>query len=98
MVGSGFLPAGALQRSCGSAGDLRSHRSEQDAVAFTGSAATGQLLKETPAIVRNSVRYNQEADSLNCYIPGPDSAPGTAEFDLFVKEVDREMRVKAVQK
>ncbi|MGA9837471.1 MAG: aldehyde dehydrogenase family protein, partial [Gemmatimonadaceae bacterium] len=98
MVVSGILPDGALQLICGSAGDLLSHLGGQDAVAFTGSAATGRMLRETPAIVEHAVRFNMEADSLNCSILGPDAAPGTEEFDLFIKEVVREMTAKAGQK
>ncbi len=98
MVASGILPEGAIQLICGSAGDLLSHVTEQDAVAFTGSAATGQLLKEGKAVVAHSVRFNMEADSLNCSILGPDAAPGTEEFDLFIKEVVKEMTTKAGQK
>ena len=98
IVESGILPAGAVQLICGSAGDLLSHVTEQDAVAFTGSAATGQMLKESPAIMAHSVRFNMEADSLNCSILGPDAVPGTDEFELFIKEVVREMTVKAGQK
>jgi oxepin-CoA hydrolase/3-oxo-5,6-dehydrosuberyl-CoA semialdehyde dehydrogenase len=97
-VESKILPAGALQLICGSAGDLLSHLGLQDTVAFTGSAATGRMLKESPAVVTNSVRFNMEADSLNCSILGPDATPGTEEFDLFVREVVREMTVKAGQK
>ncbi|HEX8726016.1 MAG TPA: 3,4-dehydroadipyl-CoA semialdehyde dehydrogenase, partial [Gemmatimonadaceae bacterium] len=98
MIASGILPEGAVQLICGSAGDLLSHLGCQDAVAFTGSASTGRMLKETPAIVENAVRFNMEADSLNCAILGPDAAPGTEEFDLFIKEVVREMTTKAGQK
>jgi oxepin-CoA hydrolase/3-oxo-5,6-dehydrosuberyl-CoA semialdehyde dehydrogenase len=98
MVDSGIFPEGAIQLICGSAGDLLSHVMEQDVVAFTGSAATGLMLKETDAIMRNSVRFNMEADSLNCSILGPDAAPGTDEFDIFIKEVVREMTTKAGQK
>ncbi len=98
MIASGILPAGAVQLICGSAGDLLDHVSEQDAVAFTGSAATGRMLKESKAVVEHAVRFNMEADSLNCAILGPDAAPGTEEFDLFIKEVVREMTVKAGQK
>ena len=98
MIESKLLPDGALQLICGSAGDLLSHLGCQDAVAFTGSAATGRMLKESPAVVENSVRFNMEADSLNCSILGPKAAPGTVEFDLFIKEVVREMTVKAGQK
>ncbi|MDE3151983.1 MAG: phenylacetic acid degradation bifunctional protein PaaZ [Gemmatimonadota bacterium] len=98
MIGAGILPEGAVQLICGGAGDLLSHLGCQDAVAFTGSASTGRMLKETPAIVEHAVRFNMEADSLNCAILGPDAAPGTEEFDLFIKEVVREMTVKAGQK
>lgn len=98
IVASGILPPGAVQLICGSAGDLLSHVTEQDAIAFTGSAATGQMLKESKAIVEHSVRFNMEADSLNCSILGPDAAPGTDEFELFIKEVTREMTAKAGQK
>ena len=98
MIASGILPDGALQLICGSAGDLLSHLQCQDAVAFTGSASTGRMLKESASIVENAVRFNMEADSLNCSILGPDAQPGTEEFDLFVKEVVREMTVKAGQK
>ena len=98
MIESNILPKGAIQLICGSAGDLLSHVSEQDAVAFTGSAATGQMLKESKAIVEHSVRFNMEADSLNCSILGPDAAPGTPEFELFIREVTREMTTKAGQK
>jgi oxepin-CoA hydrolase / 3-oxo-5,6-dehydrosuberyl-CoA semialdehyde dehydrogenase len=98
MVESGILPAGAFQLLCGSAGDLLDHIGCQDAVAFTGSATTGQMLKTGRAMVANSVRFNQEADSLNFSMLAPDARPGTEEFDLFVKEVVREMTVKAGQK
>ncbi|MGI8843727.1 MAG: phenylacetic acid degradation bifunctional protein PaaZ [Gemmatimonadaceae bacterium] len=98
MVEAGIFPEGAIQLICGSAGDLLDHVSEQDVVAFTGSAATGQMLKEGDAVMQHSVRFNMEADSLNCSILGPDAAPGTEEFDLFIKEVTREMTTKAGQK
>src|SRR5690606_37502549 len=71
---------------------------EQDAVAFTGSAATGRMLKESKRIVENAVRFNMEADSLNCAILALDATPGTEEFDLFIKAVVKEMTVKAGQK
>lgn len=98
MVKANIFPAGAIQLVCGSAGDLLSHVTEQDVVAFTGSAATGQMLKAGEAMMRHSVRFNMEADSLNCSILGPDAVPGTDEFDLFIKEVVREMTTKAGQK
>ncbi|PKP75953.1 MAG: phenylacetic acid degradation bifunctional protein PaaZ [Alphaproteobacteria bacterium HGW-Alphaproteobacteria-6] len=95
---TGILPDGALQLICGSVGDLLDHLTGQDAVTFTGSAATGRTLKSHPAVVDNAVRFTMEADSLNASILGPDAGPGTPEFDLFVKEVAREMTVKAGQK
>ncbi|WP_166352475.1 phenylacetic acid degradation bifunctional protein PaaZ [Phytoactinopolyspora limicola] len=98
MVGSGLLPEGSLQLVCGSAGDLLDHVTEQDLVAFTGSASTAQRLRSHPAIVRNATRFNAEADSLNLSILGPDATPGSAEFDLFVKQLVTEMTVKVGQK
>ena len=98
MVSSGLLPAGTFQLICGSAGDLLDHLDCQDSVAFTGSASTGLMLKSGRAVLENSVRFNQEADSLNFSMLGPDAAPGTEEFDLFIKEVVREMTAKAGQK
>jgi oxepin-CoA hydrolase/3-oxo-5,6-dehydrosuberyl-CoA semialdehyde dehydrogenase len=83
---------------CGSTGDLLTHLDCQDAVSFTGSATTGLMLKQQPAIVENSVRFYMEADSLNCSILGKDAVPGSFEFDLYIKEVAREMTVKAGQK
>ena len=98
IIETGILPEGALQLVCGSVGDLLDHVTEQDAVTFTGSAATGRRLKTHPAIVANAVRFTMEADSLNAAILGPDAVAGTPEFDLFVREVAREMTVKAGQK
>jgi oxepin-CoA hydrolase/3-oxo-5,6-dehydrosuberyl-CoA semialdehyde dehydrogenase len=98
MVASGLLPQGSVQLLCGSAGDLLDHLDEQCAVAFTGSATTGRMLKASKSILENNVRFNQEADSLNFSMLGPDAAPGTEEFDLFIKEVANEMTTKAGQK
>jgi oxepin-CoA hydrolase/3-oxo-5,6-dehydrosuberyl-CoA semialdehyde dehydrogenase len=98
MVESGLLPAGTFQLICGSAGDLLDHLDCQDSVAFTGSASTGLMLKSSKAVLQNSVRFNQEADSLNYSMLGTDALPGTEEFDLFIKEVAKEMTVKAGQK
>ena len=98
MIESGILPEGSLQLICGSVGDLFEHLTFQDAVTFTGSAVTGRKLKSHPRIVAESVRFNMEADSLNFSMLGPDAAPGTEEFDLFVKEVAREMTLKAGQR
>ena len=98
IIESGILPQGALQLVCGSAGNMLDFVTEQDVVTFTGSAETGRKLKTHPAIVAHSVRFNMEADSLNCCILGPDSHPGTEEFKLFIREVSREMTVKSGQK
>lgn len=98
IIETGILPEGALQLISGSVGDLLSHVEGQDVVTFTGSATTGRKLKTLPAIVNNSVRFNMEADSLNASILGTDAVAGTPEFDLFVKEVAREMTTKAGQK
>ncbi len=93
-----ILPEGALQIVTGSSGDMLDHVIEQDVVTFTGSARTGQMLRASPSIVRHSVRFTMEADSLNASILGTDVGPGSEEFDLFVKEAAREMTVKAGQK
>lgn len=98
IVESGILPEGALQLICGSVGDLFDHFTCQDAVSFTGSASTAQKLRQHPTVVRNAVRFIAETDSLNSSILAPDAVAGTPEFDLFVKEVVREMTVKAGQK
>lgn len=98
IIASGILPEGALQLICGSTGDLLDRVDGQDIVTFTGSASTGIKLKSNPNIIENSVRFNMEADSLNCSILAEDAEPGTEEFNLFIKEVVREMTVKAGQK
>lgn len=98
MLASGLLPDGALQLICGGVGDLLDHVDGQDVVTFTGSASTGRMLKTTPALINNSTRFSMEADSLNAAILGLDAGHGTPEFDLFVREVAREMTTKAGQK
>ena len=92
------LPPGALQLICGSARNILDFVDERDVVTFTGSADTGRLLKAHPRIHAHSVPFNMEADSLNSAILGPDAMPGTPEFDLFIKEVRKEMTVKCGQK
>ncbi|MDR3468290.1 MAG: phenylacetic acid degradation bifunctional protein PaaZ [Xanthobacteraceae bacterium] len=98
IVASNILPDGALQFILGSTGDLFDHLGCQDVVAFTGSATTSQTLQRHPAIAREAVRFIAERDSLNAAILAPDAAPGTPEFDLFIKEVAREMTAKTGQK
>ena len=98
MVETGLLPPGAIQLIVGGVGNLFDHLGGQDVVSFTGSAATALKLKSHPVVQRESVRFVAEQDSLNASVLGPDAAPGTPEFDLFVKEVVNEMTVKAGQK
>ena len=98
IVASGILPAGALQLVVGSGQGILDHVTYQDVVTFTGSAATGRKLRAHPRIIEEAVPFTLEADSLNAAVLGPDARPGTAEFDLFVKEVRREMTAKCGQK
>lgn len=98
IVESEILPKGSVQLISGSVGDLFDHLTEQDVVTFTGSASTGQMLKKHPNIIAKSVPFTMEADSLNCCILAPDVSADQPEFDLFVKEVAREMTTKAGQK
>jgi len=98
IIASGILPDGALQLICGSAGDLLDHVQSQDTITFTGSASTGLKLKSNQNILRESVPFNMEADSLNCIVLGEDVGPGDENWDIFIKEVRKEMTVKAGQK
>jgi oxepin-CoA hydrolase / 3-oxo-5,6-dehydrosuberyl-CoA semialdehyde dehydrogenase len=98
IIASKILPEGALQLICGSAGNLLDHVTSQDVVTFTGSATTGLMLKSNPNILKENVPFTMEADSLNCIVLGEDAAPGTAEWDIFVKEVRKEMTLKAGQR
>ncbi|AXU20185.1 phenylacetic acid degradation bifunctional protein PaaZ [Novosphingobium sp. ERN07] len=98
MIEAGVLPAGALQLVVGAIGDIFDHLTCQDVVSFTGSAETAIKLQSHPVMARNAVRFVAERDSLNASILAPDAAVGSPEFDLFVKEVVKEMTVKAGQK
>ena len=98
MLGSGLLPEGALQLVSGGLGDMLDHLDCMDVVTFTGSANTALMLRGNENLLKNSVRFTAEQDSLNASVLGPDALPGTPEFDLFIKEVQREMTVKAGQK
>ena len=98
MIDSGILPKGSVQLICGGVGDLFDHLTCQDVVAFTGSKGTAEMLQQHPRVVSESVHFTAETDSLNASILGPDAVPGTPEFDLFIKEVTREMTSKAGQK
>lgn len=98
IVDSGLLPEGSLQLVCASPRGLLDALGEQDLVAFTGSAATAARLRVHPGVVDGGVRFNAEADSLNCAVLGPDATPGTPEFGLYVKQLATEMTAKAGQK
>jgi oxepin-CoA hydrolase/3-oxo-5,6-dehydrosuberyl-CoA semialdehyde dehydrogenase len=98
IVESGLLPEGSVQLLSGSAAGVLDLLAGQDLVFFTGSAATARKLRGTPSVVANSVRFNAEADSLNCAVLGPDATPDTPEFGLYVDQLVTEMTVKAGQK
>ena len=98
IIESGILPPGSLQLICGGVGDLFDHLNCQDTIAFTGSKTTAEKLQQHPRVVGESVAFTAETDSLNASILGPDAVPGTPEFDLYIKEVVREMTSKAGQK
>ncbi|WP_055447875.1 phenylacetic acid degradation bifunctional protein PaaZ [Lacinutrix mariniflava] len=98
IIASGILPEGALQIINGTVKTILDTVESQDVVTFTGSAKVGRLLKAHPQLIQESVPFTMEADSLNASILGEDAVPGTPEFDLFIKEVRKEMTVKAGQK
>src|ERR1700739_752052 len=98
IIASKILPEGALQLICGSANGILDHVMNQDVVTFTGSASTGKMLKAHPRLLEESVHFNMEADSLNCCVLGSDVTPAMPEFDIFIKEVAREITTKAGQK
>jgi oxepin-CoA hydrolase/3-oxo-5,6-dehydrosuberyl-CoA semialdehyde dehydrogenase len=95
---SKILPDGALQLICGSAGDMLDHVGSQDVITFTGSASTGLLLKSGKRVLEENVPFTMEADSLNCIVLGEDVTPGMPEWDIFIKEVRKEMTTKCGQK
>ncbi len=98
IIASGILPQGALQLICGGAGDMLDHVTAQDVVTFTGSKSTGLMLKSHKRILEESVPFNMEADSLNAIVLGADATPDSPEWEIFIKEVRKEMTVKAGQK
>lgn len=98
IIASNILPEGALQLICGSANGILDHVMNQDVVTFTGSASTGKMLKAHPRLLQESVHFNMEADSLNCCVLGSDVTTAMPEFDIFIKEVAREITTKAGQK
>ena len=98
IIASKILPEGSLQLICGSAGDLLNHVTSQDVITFTGSASTGLMLKSNPVILKENVPFNMEADSLNCIVLGEDVTPDKPEWDIFIKEIRKEMTLKAGQR
>jgi oxepin-CoA hydrolase/3-oxo-5,6-dehydrosuberyl-CoA semialdehyde dehydrogenase len=98
IIASQILPEGSLQLVCGLGRGILDSVDMRDVVTFTGSAATGKLLKGLPRIAEQSVSFNLEADSLNATVLGEAATPGTEEFDLFVKECVKEITIKAGQK
>ena len=98
IIASKILPEGALQLICGSANGILDHVQSQDVITFTGSASTGKMLKAHPRLLQEAVHFNMEADSLNCCVLGTDVTPAMPEFDIFIKEVAREITTKAGQK
>lgn len=98
IIASGILPEGALQLICGPANGILDPVMNQDVVTFTGSASTGKKLKSNQRLIEESVPFNMEADSLNCCILGESVKTTDPEFEIFIKEVQREITTKAGQK
>ena len=98
IIASKILPEGALQLICGSANGILDYVQSQDVITFTGSASTGKMLKSHPRLLQESVPFNMEADSLNCCVLGTDVTTSMPEFDIFIKEIAREITTKAGQK
>ncbi len=98
IINSNILPKGALQLICGNVGDLLEHVTSQDVITFTGSKTTALKLKKHERILNESVPFNMEADSLNCIVLGDDVTPQDTEWDIFIKEIRKEMTAKAGQK
>jgi 3,4-dehydroadipyl-CoA semialdehyde dehydrogenase len=98
VIAAKILPEGALNLIVGGAGDLLSAVTSHDVIAFTGSAETAARVRGHPDVLAKSVPVNIEADSINAAVLAPDAASGGAAFDAFVREVVREMTVKAGQK
>jgi oxepin-CoA hydrolase/3-oxo-5,6-dehydrosuberyl-CoA semialdehyde dehydrogenase len=98
ILASNILPKGALQLICGSAGNMLDYVSSQDVITFTGSASTGLMLKSHKKVVEENVPFNMEADSLNCIVLGNDVTPNMPEWDIFIKEIRKEITVKCGQK
>src|SRR6516225_5504360 len=98
VIAANVLPGGALSLLCGRAGELLGALTGDDVIAFTGSAGTAARVRGHPNVVARSVPVNIEADSINAALLAPESSPGSTAFDAFLREVVREMTVKAGQK
>lgn len=98
LVASGRMPEGALQLVCGATGDLLERLRGHDHLAFTGSNATGAMLRGTRGFAERSVRVNVEADSLNAAVVGPDVEPGSELWNALVRAVAVDMTQKTGQK
>ncbi|HZN39127.1 MAG TPA: 3,4-dehydroadipyl-CoA semialdehyde dehydrogenase [Planctomycetota bacterium] len=98
IVGSGLLPEGAFQFVAGSVSGLLDLLGPMDAVAFTGSAATGVLIRGNKNLLARGVRVNIEADSINSAVLGPDVESGSDTFEQFLGNVVVDMTQKAGQK
>jgi oxepin-CoA hydrolase/3-oxo-5,6-dehydrosuberyl-CoA semialdehyde dehydrogenase len=98
IVESGILPPGSVQLVVGGVGDMLDRLGPQDVVSFTGSADTALHLRSNPNLMRHSVRFHAEQDSLNATVLGPDVKAGSAAFDAFIAEAANEITTKAGQK
>ncbi len=98
IIDSKILPEGSLQLVSGLGRGIFDSVESEDVVTFTGSAATGKMLKAMPQFSERSIPFNLEADSLNATVLGKHAQPGTPEFDLFIKETVKEITIKAGQK
>ena len=98
IVDAKVLPEGALQMLVGAPRELPGLLGAQDVLAFTGSGDTGERIRALPNIMRHSVRVNVEADSLNAAVLGPDVEGRSDMYELFLKEVLRDITQKAGQK
>src|ERR1700724_3016527 len=98
VIEARVLPEGSLSLLCGSAGALLSVLASEDVVAFPGSADTAACVRGDPNVIARNLPVNIEADSINAAVLAPGAAAGSAAYDAFLREVVREMTVKAGQK
>jgi oxepin-CoA hydrolase/3-oxo-5,6-dehydrosuberyl-CoA semialdehyde dehydrogenase len=98
IVEAKVAPEGALALLVGAPRDLPALLGAQDVLAFTGSGETGERIRALPNVMRHSVRVNVEADSLNAAVLGPGVAERGDMYELFLKDVLRDVTQKAGQK